>query len=98
MITAEQERSVWVSPLKWDGKSWSYSWGSFQELDWAHRREANRAQAFAGRASLLQRLLQQNDKVIALGDDTSVLIYRRVESLDCIVVDSYPPIAAPVAN
>lgn len=93
MIT-EQERSAWISPLHWDGTSWSYAWGSFQELEWAQRGEANRAEAFAGRASLMQRLLKQNDKVIALGDDTSVLVYRRIDCLDCIVVDSYPPILA----
>ena len=94
----ENERSAWISPLQWDGRSWSYCWGSFQELEWARRGEPNRAAAFAGRASLMQRLLKQNDKVITLGDDTSVLVYRRIDSLDCIVVDSYPPLRASGSN
>lgn len=93
-MIVEQERSAWVTPLHWDGSSWSYSWGSLQELEWARRGESNRAEAFAGRASLMQRLLKHNDKVIALSGDTSVLVYRRIESLDCVVVDSYPPILA----
>jgi hypothetical protein len=93
-MISEQERSAWVGPLQWDGTSWSYSWGSCQELDWSWRGEPNRAEAFAGRASLMQRLLRQNDKVITLGDDTSVLVYRRIDGLDCVVVDSYPPISA----
>lgn len=90
----EQERSAWVTPLYWDGHAWSYSWGSFQKLEWASRGERNRAEAFAGRASLMQRLLKQNDKVIALSDDSSVHVFRRIEMLDCVVVDSYPPISA----
>jgi hypothetical protein len=93
-MISEQERSAWVGPLQWDGSSWFYSWGSFQELEWARRDEPNRAEAFVGRASLMQRLLKQNDKVVTLGDDTSILVYRRIDSLDCIVVDSYPPILA----
>lgn len=93
-MIAEQKRSAWVTPLHWDGSSWSYSWGSLEELEWARRREPNRAEAFAGRASLMQRLLKQNDKVIALSDGTSVLVYRRIESLDCVVVASYPLILA----
>jgi hypothetical protein len=91
-MVLEDERSAWISPLRWDGQSWCYSWGSLQELEWASRDEPNRAAAFAGRASLMQRLLKQNDKVITLEDDTSVLVYRRIDSLDCIVVDSYPPL------
>lgn len=94
-MIADDERSAWISPLQWDGRSWCYSWGSLQELEWARRDEPNRAAAFADRASLMQRLLKQNDKVIALADDTSILVYRRIDSLDCIVVDSYPPIATP---
>lgn len=97
-MISQQERSAWVGPLQWDGTSWSYSWGSFQELAWARRGEPNRAEAFAGRASLMQRLLRQNDKVITLGDDTSVLVYRRIDGLDCVVVDSYPPILAPASR
>jgi hypothetical protein len=92
-MTASEERSAWVTPLQWNGEAWSYSWGSFQELEWARRDETDRAEAFAKRASLVQRLLKQNDRVVTLGDDTSILVYRRLESLDCIVVDSYPPIA-----
>jgi hypothetical protein len=87
-----EERSAWVTPLQWNGECWSYSWGSFQELEWARRDEADRAEAFAKRASLVQRLLKQNDRVVTLGDDASILVYRRVKSLDCVVVDSYPPI------
>lgn len=93
-MTMTEERSAWVTPLQWNGESWSYAWGSFQELEWARRDEADRAEAFAKRASLVQRLLKQNDRVVTLSDDTSILIYRRVDSLDCVVVDSYPPIAA----
>lgn len=93
-MIVEQERSAWVSPLQWDGSAWSYSWGSFQELEWARRGAANRATAFAGRASLMQRLLKHNDKVIALSADTSVQVFRRIPCLDCIVVDSLPPIVA----
>lgn len=91
-MISEQERSAWVTPLHWDGHAWSYSWGSFQELEWARRVDGSRAEAFAGRASLMQRLLKHNDKVVTLCDDSSVQIYRRIEVLDCVVVDSYPPI------
>jgi len=93
-MIVEQERSAWVTPLQWDGSAWSYSWGSFQELEWARRGAANRAAAFAGRASLMQRLLKHNDKVIALGADASVQVFRRIACLDCVVVDSLPPILA----
>lgn len=93
-MIAEQERSAWVSPLQWDGSAWSYSWGSFQELEWARRGAADRAAAFAGRASLMQRLLKHNDKVVAMSADASVQVYRRIACLDCIVVDSLPPLVA----
>lgn len=98
MIATEQERSAWVTPLKWDGQSWTYCWGSFHEFDWVRRQEADRAEAFVGRANLLKRLLQQNVKVVALGADTSISVYRRLESLDCVVVDSYPPLDLGIAN
>jgi hypothetical protein len=93
MIGAEQERSAWVTPLQWDGTSWTYSWGSFQGPQWARRNEANHARAFASRVSLLQQLLKRNDKVVTLGDDTSILVFRRIDQLDCVVVDTYPPIS-----
>ncbi len=98
-MIVDDERSAWISALQWDGTSWCYSWGSLQELEWARRDEPDRAAAFAQRANLMQRLLRQNDKVIALADDTSILVYRRIDSLDCVVVDSYPPIVAtpPIA-
>jgi hypothetical protein len=89
-MTADKERSAWISPLRWDGRSWCYSWGSLQGLEWARRSTPDRAAAFVGHASLMQRLLKLNAKVVTLGDDTNVVIYRRIDSLDCIVVDSYP--------
>lgn len=93
MIAAE-ERSAWVTPLHWDGTAWSYAWGSFQDLEWARRTVSSRAEGFTGRASLVRRLLQHNDRVVTLGDDTSIQVYRRFAALDCIVVDSYPPLTA----
>lgn len=90
-MTAVEERSAWVTPLHWDGAVWSYAWGSFQDVEWARRTVVNRAEAFTGRAGLVQRLLRHNDRVVTLGDDTSVQVYRRLAELDCIVVDSYPP-------
>ncbi len=95
MTMIQQERSAWVTSLQWDGTSWSYSWGSFQDAERVRLNGASRAQAFAGRVSLVQKLLKQNDKVVSLGDDASILVFRRIDQLDCVVVDSYPPIVGP---
>lgn len=93
MIEMDDECSAWVMPLAWDGAQWSYAWGSFQCDGWSRRGEPSRALALLDRATLLQRLLRRHDKVVAVADDASLMIYRRLQALDCIVIDVQPPLS-----